>query len=294
MAELRGDPDQSAARVYTDLFGLRQDNEDRFAMQMIWLAKDGVQQGPMSVARAQTLIRAGQYQPHHMAWLVGALTWRTIAETYELSVEQCPPGEPLGADNPRSQTPPPVTPHSSDAAAWSKLSPHSQSPKPWRRYAARALDTALLTAALKALVGPRLPFGGLGSSFLLGLPTTLLLVLIETLCLQHYQTTVGKYFFGIIVRSQSGASLSQKQSLERAVRVAFFGNALGAVVLSSVANWVAYLDIRRPESATWDRATQSVVLYRSHTAIHQMLGGALLVWLAFSGFFGNLIRLLWL
>lgn len=257
-------------------------------MQMFWLAKNGVQQGPMPLAQAQKLIDDGMYQPHHMAWIVGTPVWSTIAEIPELSAGFRPPGSPLGADHPDATAVPPPPPPAAKVPLSGNIRPHSSSPKPWRRYAARVLDTAILTYVLEALFGSHLPFGGMGSSLLLGLPSALLLVPVEMVCLQHFQTTVGKYFFGIIVRGQNGTSLTQPQSLERAMRVAVFGGAMGIPVLGTIANFIAYLDIRRPESATWDRTTRCVVLYEDGTIMRQIAGSVLLAWLELSGMLGSL------
>jgi uncharacterized RDD family membrane protein YckC len=260
-------------------------------MQMFWLAKNGVQQGPMPLAQAQKLIDDGQYQSHHMAWIVGTPTWSTIAEIPELSTGFRPPGTPLGADHPGATAVPPPPPPAAKVPFTGHMHPHSRGPRPWRRYAARTLDTAILTYVLEAIFDSHLPFGGLGSSVLLALPSALLLIPIEMLCLQRFQTTIGKYFFGIMVRSENGAALTQAQSLERAMRVAVFGNAMGLFLLHFIANFIAYLDIRRPESASWDRTTRCVVLYEDATVVRQIAGSVLLVWLECSGALSSLSHL---
>lgn len=251
-------------------------------MLMLWLAKNGVQQGPMPLAQAQKLIDEGHYQSHHMAWVVGTPTWGTIAEVPELSQGFRPPGTPLGADYPNATAAPPPPPAARVPLA-GHIKPHSRAPKPWRRFAARALDTALVSYLLEMVFGHLLPLGGGFASFLLTAPSAVLLVPIEMLGIQYFQTTPGKALFGIIVHSDKGTALTRPQSLERAIRACVFGGAFGIPIVSSVASFIAYLDIRRPESATWDRATHAVVFYEDNTMLRQLAGTLLLMWLDFAG-----------
>jgi hypothetical protein len=259
-------------------------------MPEVWLGKNGIQQGPMAMAKARELVAHGLYGGHDLAWVVGTPTWVAIAEVPELT-PNTPPDVPFGAGG---QAPPPPPPWSAHRQARGPvrpggLTPHAVQPRPWLRYFARSLDTALIGLVVKSTLIPALG-GGAGLGMVTaGILTAAGVVAYESVCLQQYQTTLGKYLYGIEVRGSDGSPLNQSQSTNRALRVGLFGNALGIWGLAGLAQLVAYLALRSPEGATWDRQTGCTVLYREVSALQVLCATLLTSALSFYGIWRSIV-----
>lgn len=124
---------------------------------------------------------------------------------------------------------------------------------PWRRFFARALDSALCTALacwLLLLLGVPLNRQGL-SSLLIVLKTALMLVL-EPALLHFFGTTPGKALLGLAVEREDGTHLSYAEGWSRIWRMLWRGQALGIPLLSLYRQYKAFDTVLSGEPVVWD------------------------------------------
>ncbi len=176
---------------------------------------------------------------------------------------------------------------------WGDTAPH-----PWRRLAARIVDTGLIGYLLLILmVGTFALFrpdeGGAALRFLdtklgLALASVLETVMTIPLCalaVARCGSTPGKALFGIRLR-QGGRRPDFRTMLRREWSVAARGQAFGLVLLGLAANASAYRDLKREGRTPWDEANGLTVHHRPATWSMRILLGIFLVlaligWAAF-------------
>lgn len=129
---------------------------------------------------------------------------------------------------------------------------------PWRRFLARALDYALCSALWKCLLGAflRVNLAVIGARFgwqLLDTAASLLLMLLlEPLFLHCFQTTPGKWIFGIRIEGYSGEKLPYRAGANRVLSVIWHGLGLFLPVYSLVRLWKSYRAVADGQDMPWE------------------------------------------
>lgn len=155
---------------------------------------------------------------------------------------------------------------------WSDTAPH-----PWRRFAARLVDTGLIGHLLLTLmIGTFALFrpdeGGAALRFVdtrLGLAVasvaeTIMTIPLCALAVARCGSTPGKVLFGIRLR-QDGRRPSFRTMLRREMSVAARGQALGVLFLGLATNASAYRHLKREGITPWDAANGLSVHHRPAT-----------------------------
>ncbi|SFK57969.1 RDD family protein [Methylorubrum salsuginis] len=155
---------------------------------------------------------------------------------------------------------------------WRDTAPH-----PWRRFAARMVDSGLIgNLLLTLLIGTFALFrpdeGGAALRFLdtkLGLAVsaiveTVMAIPLCALAVARCGSTPGKALFGIRLR-QDGRRPNFRTMLRREWSVAARGQAFGLLLLGLAANAAAYRQLKREGRTPWDAANGLTVHHRPVT-----------------------------
>jgi uncharacterized RDD family membrane protein YckC len=148
---------------------------------------------------------------------------------------------------------------------------------PWRRYFARGVDYAtggLLAYFLFCVVGGlfvgllfpdkiEVTTKTLENLIIASIIMAILWMPIEAALLSTAGNTLGRWLFGISVRTTSGQTLSFSQALKRSLRVLFSGMAIGIPVVLIIPQLFAYRRLTKSGTTLWDTATGSVVIHKT-------------------------------
>jgi len=93
-------------------------------------------------------------------------------------------------------------------------------------------------------------------------------LLIESWLLSSTGSTLGKWLLGITVLDKDGGRLSFYRAMERTSNVLLKGTALNVPIISMLANVVAYFNIKKTGTASWDSDTSSIVTYKKMSIGH--------------------------
>jgi hypothetical protein len=130
------------------------------------------------------------------------------------------------------------------------------------RFWARILDNWVLVIPVGVIVAFVYPRIVLWNDFLVGMLLLFIFSLIEPVMMCMFGTTLGKFLFGIQVRTRSGGRLSFGQALKRSLRVWFYGWGMGIPVVSLITLAAAYQNLNQEEITTWDKRGDFRVLHR--------------------------------
>jgi len=133
---------------------------------------------------------------------------------------------------------------------------------PWRRLFARFIDSFGWGLVLFSITFSMFK-NSFGNGFIaVVLLIPLLLILLEAVFLSTAGNTLGKWLYGIAVRTTSSQKLSFSQALSRSFRVALQGAGLGIPFVSFFTQIFAYRRLIRTGTTLWDTATGSVVSHK--------------------------------
>lgn len=197
-------------------------------------------------------------------------------------------GEPeagtAGAALPRLFAEPP--PYTGPPVGWTEATP-----RPWRRFFARAVDVAVVGGSLLAILTASLP--GLlsvdeaeSARFLKtwagtvteGVAGTFLTLPVNAASMATFGTTLGKSLFGLRV-TRDGGRLPLRTALRREGRVWLQGQALGLLLIEFVGGAAAYRRLTRTGTTAWDEALGLRVASRplSRTRVAGLAGLGLVI-----------------
>jgi uncharacterized RDD family membrane protein YckC len=133
-------------------------------------------------------------------------------------------------------------------------------PQPWLRFWARALDYSWFSLTLSAVIYSLLPhlqksFGGTNQLWIMltfGL-APLIFVPVESWCLSRYGTTPGKSLLQVQVRDQEGGLPRFHQAFRRSILVFVKGVALGFTIPAIFTMSYSRLILLQTGATSWDR-----------------------------------------
>jgi uncharacterized RDD family membrane protein YckC len=133
-------------------------------------------------------------------------------------------------------------------------------PRPWIRLWARTIDYLLFAIVLGFLHGylfPNLPF----NDRLFGFFLPILWLLGEPFCISNFGTTPGKKMLKITLKHNSGNKINFANALTRSAQVLWRGLALGLPIVYIITGCVAYSNLTKNGTTTWDKDGGFVVTH---------------------------------
>lgn len=134
---------------------------------------------------------------------------------------------------------------------------YAETPHPWRRYFARALDVCVYGLIYWAVVygGLKLPVPDFESwQYFIGASVRMfvLILVLEPLCLRLFGTTFGKWIFGIRVTDRNGKNLSYADAFIRTAKVLWYGAGLYLPGLYEIRMFFSYDAYAHGKTLRWD------------------------------------------
>ena len=218
-------------------------------MKQWFYSEDGRQKGPVSEERLREMHRNGDLRDDSLVWTDGMAEWRAVASI--------PGWEPSPYASP---APPP------DAEAvpvnWDGYEASGPQARPWVRYWARFLDTALAVLAFGLLAGAAAPFLMDLPGLVLGMVMLGGTLLSEPMCFALFGTTPGKALLNVRVRNRDGTRLSFGRAFGRRLSVLIRGEGLGIPVIAVFTQILAYSRLKKHGATSWDEHSGFVVSHR--------------------------------
>ena len=131
--------------------------------------------------------------------------------------------------------------------------------RPWVRFWAKGVDLSIPASLINSVLiffYTTIPsMAHLITSIVVAL---LWFLLIEPYCLMRWGTTLGRFLFNFTLRKLDGSKLSQKDATNRSFKVWYNGFACGVPILSSIANYLAYRQLKKSGATSWDKGNYVV------------------------------------
>ena len=155
---------------------------------------------------------------------------------------------------------------------------------PWRRYAARVLDMSffgviafLLIAVMFYSVAPYSAYQFFAifenpSSIIVNVVlSTLLSCVLTGAVIGVSGLSLGKIIFGVMVTDHDGNKIGITKGIQRDLAVFLRGLGLGIPIISLVTMYVAYSNLNKSNSTSWDSEKNYRVWHRPSSAIQYLL-----------------------
>lgn len=250
--------------------------------------------GPFTRDQIHSLLVSASINEETLIWRPGCVEWMPLSQFREFgglpprplprSSRQYNAGPTARYEERYEQVPlrslaedPP--PASANSGHWVDETPH-----PWRRYFARALDNLVWGIAIMfaigfglALVDPEAAqqfislFEGPGGR-LIDIVLTLVLAMIPNAILIGLTGgTFGKWLFGICILDETDRPIGIMRAFHREIRVFVYGLGLGLPIVSLITNVIAYQKLKEDRATSWDQALKSRVVQRRN-GVAQYIG----------------------
>lgn len=156
----------------------------------------------------------------------------------------------------------------------------TDTPRAWRRFLARQLDTLTVVLFLSVIFVLILSIldeaetrflEGPISQLLAGIVMIVLATIPNAIILAATGRSLGKLIFGLRVSNAQGRPPSIGSALSREFQVTTFGLGLGIPILSLFALYQSYDDLREKGETAWDQDGEFTVYYRRSSIAHRIL-----------------------
>lgn len=242
--------------------------------------------GPISRAELGVILSHLSNPGEVLVWTDGLSTWTNASNVSGLAAFVIkPPPLPLRRPTPPSAIVPQI--QSTDTGPAANI---SEQLHPWRRYFARIIDLYIFMLLFFLLLGVLFPemFDSTqssaksgGSDYLYGLLALAVYSVFETICLNIFGTTFGKFLYRIQLKTKEGGPLSFSNALKRSLAVWARGLGLGLPLISLVTLIVAYQTLHKEKEASWDRDFQCTIIHHDLSVLRWLtIAVAWLVFLA--------------
>ena len=155
---------------------------------------------------------------------------------------------------------------------------------PWRRYAARMLDISFFGGIAFLLIGVMLysvaPYSADRFFAIFENPSSIVVDIVLTTILSCVLTgavigvsglSLGKIIFGVMVTDQNGNKIGIAKGVQRDLAVFLRGLGLGIPLISLITMYVAYSNLNKSNSTTWDSEKQYRVWHRPSSPMQYLL-----------------------
>lgn len=248
-----------------------------------WFYLQGTREvGPFTRDQIQSLFSSSSINEDTFLWRPGYADWTPLSAFEEFSAR---PPRPAAA---RQRNAPPVG-ERDQARAWdpSNAAPQSvaigqwidESPHPWRRYFARAIDNFFWGTLIALAIGIAIAFYDLqmaekmDSLFegpggrVADLIVTLIICLIpNAVMIGLTGGNLGKGLFGICVLDRDDRPIGLWRAFKREFRVLVFGLGLGIPIVTLITLIIAYKKLKDDGLTSWDQAMDLKVVHRRRGA----------------------------
>jgi uncharacterized RDD family membrane protein YckC len=207
----------------------------------IWIIQEGEKVGPIHDFELRRRIESGELKADTPAWHEGLDAWRPLREIQlfksEFERPVAPPAPQVVADEPTATGPVRAAAH------------------PLRRFWARWFDLYLFAGVWWfALWAAGLDIGAALANPWLVLFQYVPWFVIESILLQRFGTTPGKWLLGLKLVNDDGSAPSFAATSRRSARVLFLGIGLGWGVLALICQLLAFFTTKRLGRPLWDHA----------------------------------------
>ena len=217
-------------------------------MQQGWYyVENHKQQGPIDLVELAHLFKSRKLPLDTLVWHNSLTDWVTANSREEFNPQ---PSKGFHAE-------PPSPMPSAPSARRKSITPSSG--HPWRRYFARAIDTALLVPVFSLITGI-LPIGPADYRF--NILVIAFAILAHAALQSSWGSTPGKAMLGYKVRTRNGDKLSFKQAIDREARIAWHGLGLGIPLYSVYTQFKAFSNLNNTGETSRDKADDLVVTHR--------------------------------
>lgn len=155
---------------------------------------------------------------------------------------------------------------------------------PWRRYAARALDISFFGGIAVLLISiifySVAPYSADQFFTIFANPSSIVVNIVLTTVLSCALTgavigvsgvSLGKIIFGVMVTDHDGNKIGVTKGIQRDLAVFLRGLGLGIPIISIVTMYVAYSNLNKSNSTTWDSEKNYRVWHRPSSPIQYLL-----------------------
>ena len=217
-------------------------------MQQGWYyVENHKQQGPIDLIELTYLFKSRKLPLNTLVWHRSLTDWVSADSREEFNPQ---PSNIFHAE------PTPPTPSAPSAR---KVPIASISGHPWRRYFARAIDTALLAPVFSFITGI-LPVSHTDYRF--SMMVISFAILVHAALQSSWGSTPGKAILGYKIRTRTGHKLSFGKAISREARIAWSGLGFGIPLYSIYTLLKAFTDLNNTGETSWDKADDLVVTHR--------------------------------
>jgi hypothetical protein len=246
-----------------------------------WFFLKGTREvGPFTREQIQSLFLSSSINEDTFPWRPGYPDWAPLSAFEEFGAVP-PRSTPLAAgqrhapsdqgEGPAPQWEPTnAVPNSIVTDQWIDESPH-----PWRRYFARAVDNffwamliVLILGIAVAVYDPQMAekmdglFEGPGGRVADLIATLIICLIPNAIMIGLTGGNLGKGLFGICVLDREDRPIGLWLSFKRECRVLVFGLGLGIPIVSLVTLIIAYQKLKKDGLTSWDQAMNLKVVHR--------------------------------
>jgi len=153
---------------------------------------------------------------------------------------------------------------SNKSAANSKRhNPSIKQVRPWVRYWARTIDITLFTIFIFFTYYYFLFPSYSENLVLIGLLNIPLWIFGEAFCLANFGTTPGKKLLKISIKHKNDKQILFEKAVNRSMKMAWRGQALGFPIVTFFTHIVAYHNLKKNESTSWDSEEKFIVTHEN-------------------------------
>lgn len=128
---------------------------------------------------------------------------------------------------------------------------------PWKRYCARSLDMCSFAMPLGIFLAIYFPealkLPSLYIELIFGLTVIPIWLLVESMLLSIFGTTLGKWFFNIYIKDSKNRKITYLMALKRTCLVFSKGFAFSVPIVSLITCMMAYVNLTSTGTTSWDR-----------------------------------------
>jgi len=245
--------------------------------------------GPLSLTDIRTILSRVSNAGSVFVWRDGFTTWVRADSVPELAPYVVkPPPLPVSQRTVPPAPPAKILPRDADVTTQVRRS--SSDLHPWRRYFARMFDLnafVLIFSFFLGIVFPELfQTTDRGIDSLLWFGGVAAYVVFETICLNTFGRTFGKFLYGIQIKMKEADQIAFLSALKRSFFVWMRGLGFGVPLITLVTLIVAYSNLRQNGQTSWDRDFKFSVLHTELSALRWF--GIAIAWLLLLSVWGIL------
>lgn len=255
--------------------------------------------GPISLADLRSVLSLISDASRVLVWRNGFTGWMTAGEVPELAPYVIkPPPLPVASRGTFRVTP--VAPTLARPPDGAELAVRNKPAglHPWRRFFARMIDLYIFVLLFFFVLGILFPelfepsksqATSRGNDYLYTLPAVAAYTIFETICLNLFGSTFGKFLYGIRLTTKEGDQLTFTLALKRSLAVWVRGLGFSIPIVTLITLIVAYRTLSKDKETSWDRDFNCVIVHREWSILRWL--AIAVAWLLFFSVYAILIEI---